>query len=218
MVVETEVAEQHGAGQEQGGGVGLVLALNVEADVPAAGLEDGDVATHVAAGHDTGAADEGSADVGQDATVEVGHDEDVELLGPGDALHAGVVDDHVVEGEGGVFLAGVMEGVPEQTVGQLHDVGLVDTGDLLPVVGEGEGEGELGDALGLSAGDDLEGLDDARYALVLEAAVLALGVLADNAHVDVLVAGLVAGDVLDQADGGVDVEFLAHGDVEALVS
>ena len=43
VVVETEVAEQHGAGQEQGGGVGLVLALDVKADVPAAGLEDGDV-------------------------------------------------------------------------------------------------------------------------------------------------------------------------------
>ena len=30
--------------------------------------------------------------------------------------------------------------------------------------------------------------------------------------------GLVAGDVLDEHDGGVDVEFLPHGDVEGGVS
>ena len=218
MVVEAEVAEEHGAGQEQGGGVGLVLALDVEADVAAAGLEDGDVAAHVAAGDDAGAADEGGADVGQDAAVQVGHDHDVELLGPRDALHARVVDDHVVGLEGGVLLGGVVEGVAEEAVGQLHDVGLVDARDLLAVVGQGEGEGELGDALRLGAGDDLEGLDDPGHGLVLEPAVLALGVLPDDAQVDVPVARLVAGDVLDQADGRVDVQLLAHGHVEALVA
>ena len=218
VVIETKVPQQHGTTEKHSSGVGLVLALDVETDVSAAGLEDGDLATHVAAGDDTGATDEGGANVGQDATVQIRHDHDVELLGAGDGLHGGVVDNHVVDLEGGVVLGGLVEGAAEQTVGELHDVGLVDAGDLAAAVGEGEGEGELGDALGLGAGDDLEGLDDAGDTLVLEAGVLTLGVLTDDAQVDVLVAGLVAGDVLDERDGGVDVELLAHGDVEALVA
>lgn len=218
MVVEAQVAQQHAAREDQGRGVGLVLALDVEADVAAAGLEDGHVAAHVAAGDDAGAADEGGANVGQDAAVQVGHDHDVKLLGARDGLHGGVVDNHVVDLERGVLLGDRVEGAAEQAVGQLHDVGLVDARHLGAAVGEGEGKGELGDALRLGAGDDLEGLDDARDALVLEARVLALGVLADDAQVDVLVARLVAGDVLDEGDAGVDVELLAHGHVEALVA
>ena len=218
VVVKPQVPEEHGAAQEEGGGVGLILALDVEADVAAAGLEDGDVTAHVAAGHHAGAANKRGGNVGQNAAVQVGHDHDVELLGPADALHGGVVDDHVVALELGVVLGQAVEGAAEETVGQLHDVGLVDAGDLLAVVGKGEDEGELGDALRLGARDDLERLDDAGHALVLETAVLALGVLADDAHVDVLVPCLEAGDVLDERDGGVDVELLAHGHVEALVA
>lgn len=218
VVVKAKVSQKHAATENHGSGVSLVLALDIETDVTAAGLEDGNLTTHVAAGDDTRATDQGGANVGQDATVQVGHDHDVKLLGAGDGLHGGVVDNHVVDLEGGVLLGGLVEGAAEQTVGQLHDVGLVDAGDLLAAVGEGKGEGELGDALRLGAGDDLEGLDDAGDALVLEARVLALGVLTDDAQVDVLVAGLVAGDVLDQGDAGVDIQLLAHGHVEALVA
>lgn len=184
----------------------------------ATGLKHGDVAPHVAAGDDTGAANQGGADVGQNATVQVGHDHDVELLGLGDSLHAGIIHNHVVNLDGGVVGSNGLDGPAEETVGQLHDVGLVDASDLLAVVGQGEGEGELGDALRLEAGDDLEGLDDARNALVLQAAVFTLGVLSDNDQIYVLVARVVTRDVLDQADGGVDVELLAHGDVKTLVA
>jgi hypothetical protein len=111
-----------------------------------------------------------------------------------------------------------VEGAAEKTIGKLHDVGLVDASNLGSTVGEGEREGELGDTLRLGAGDDLEGLDDTLDALVLETRVLTLGVLSDDAQVDVLVAGLVAGDVLDQADGSIDVKLLSHCDVEALVA
>lgn len=218
VVVEAEVTEEHASGEDQGTGVGLVLALDVETDVSAAGLENSDVAAHVAARHDTGATDQRSTNVGQNATVQVGHDHDVELLGFGDALHGGVVDDHVVGLNGGVFLGGLVEGRAEQTVGQLHDVGLVDASDLLAVVGESEAKGELGNALGLGTGDDLERLNDALDALVLQTGVFTFCVLTDDAHVDALVARLVAGDVLDQRNGGIDVELLSHGDVERLVA
>ena len=218
VVIETEVSQKHGSREDQSAGVGLVLALDVETDVTASGLEDGDVAAHVAARDNTRATDETSADVGENTSVQVGHDEDVELLGSRDALHGGVVDDHVVVLDGGEVLGDLLASVAEETVGELHDVGLVDAGDLLAVVGEGEGKGELGDALRLGTGDDLERLDDAVDRLVLQARVFTLGVLTDDAQVDVLVAGVVAGDVLDQDDGGVDVELLAEGDVERLVA
>jgi len=71
-------------------------------------------------------------------------------------LHAGVVDNHIVSGNAWVVLSHSLNSVAEQTVGKLHDVGLVDNGDLLTVVGEGERVGKFGNALGLGASDDLE--------------------------------------------------------------
>lgn len=94
----------------------------------------------------------------------------------------------------------------------------MNAGDLLAVVGQREAKGELGNALRLGTGDDLEGLDDALDGLVLQARVFTLGVLTDDAHVDALVASLVAGDVLDQRNGSIDVKLLSHGDVEGLVA
>ena len=218
MVVKTNVAQHHGSGQDQSSGVGLVLALDVETDVTASRLEDGDVAAHVASGDDTGAADKTSTNVGQDTSVKVGHHHNIELLRPGDALHRSVVDNHVVGLERGVVLANLLDGVAEETVGKLHDVGLVDAGNLLAVVGKRKGKGELGNALRLLAGDDLERLNHAVDRLVLKARVLALGVLTDDTEVDVLVARLVTRDVLEEDNRGVDVELLAEGDVEGTVT
>ena len=218
VVVEAEVAEEHAARQNQSSRVGLVLTLDVETDVTAARLENGNLTAHVAAGDDARATDESGTNVGQNTTVQVRHDHNVKLLRAGDSLHGGIVDNHVIDLEGGVLLGDVVEGVAEETISQLHDVGLVDAGNLGAAVGEGKGKGEAGNALRLGAGDNLERLDDAGDALVLEARVLALGVLTDDAQVDVLVAGIVAGNVLDEGDAGVNVKLLAHGDVEALVA
>ena len=218
VVVETDVAQHHGGGQDQSSRVGLVLALDVETDVTASGLENGNVAAHVASGNDTRATDKTSTNVGQNTSVQVGHNHDVKLLRARDALHRGVVDDHVVGLEGRVVLADLLDGVAEETVSQLHDVGLVDASNLLAVVCERKGESKLGNALRLLAGDDLERLDDAVDRLVLETRVLALGVLTDDAEVDVLVACLVARDVLEEDDRSVDVELLAKSDVEGAVA
>lgn len=218
MVIKTNVSQHHGSRKDQSSGVSLVLALDIKTNVTAAGLENGDVAAHVASRNDTRSTNETGTDVGQDTSVQVGHDHDIELLWPRHALHGGVVDDHVVGLESGVVLADLLDGVAEETISKLHDVGLVDAGNLLAVVGQGKSEGELGNALRLLTGDDLERLNDAIDRLVLEARVLALGVLTDDAEVDVLVARLVAGDVLEQDNGSVDVEFLTKGDVERAMS
>lgn len=181
MVIKTEVAEQHRAREQKSSRVGLVLALNIKTNVSASGLENSYISAHVAARNNTGSTDQSSTNVGQDTTVQVGHDHDVELLRSRHTLHTGVVHNHVVGLEGRVLGGSLLESASEQTVGQLHDVGLVDTGDLLAVVSQREGEGELGNALRLGAGDDLERLDDAGHALVLEAAVFTLGVFSDDA-------------------------------------
>ena len=218
MVIQTQVAQKHGARQDHGAGVSLVLALDVKTDVTAAGLKDGNITTHVATGDDTGATNKGSADVGENTSVQVRHDHDVKLLGAGDSLHGGVIHDHVVDLQGGVVLGDLVESAAEETVGKLHDVGLVDAGDLLAVVGESKAEGKFGNALRLGASDNLQRLDHTLHGLVLQTGVLTLGVLTDDAQVDILVASLVSGDVLDQGDRGVDIQFLTEGDVEGLVT
>lgn len=218
MLVKTQVAEHHGGGEEHSRWVGLILALDVKTDVSASWLENGNVTAHVATWDDTWASDKGGTDVGENASVQVWHDHDVKLLWAGNALHGGVVDNHVAGLEGWVVLGDVVEGVAKKTVSQLHDVGLVDTGDLLAVVGQGEGESKLGDALRLGAGDDLERLNNTWNRLVLKTGVLSLSVLTDNGEVDVLVAGLVTWDVLDKDNGGVDVELLTESNVEGLVA
>lgn len=218
VVVQTEVAEKHGTRQDHSTGVSLVLALDVQTNMTASRLEDSDVASHVGARNQTRATDKGSADVGENATVEVRHDHDVELLRSRDSLHGSVVDDHVVDLQGRVVLRSLVEGAAEQTVGKLHDVSLVNASDLLPVVGKGKAKSELGDTLGLGAGDDLQRLNNTLDRLVLEAGVFTLGVLTDDAEIDILVASLVAGDVLDQDNRGIDIELLAQSDVERLVT
>lgn len=218
VVIQAKVTEEHRAGQDHSTGVSLVLSLDVQTDVTATRLENSDVATHVAARNQTRPTDKSSTDVGENATVQVRHDQDVELLRAGNGLHGGVVDNHVVDVQSRVVLRGLVESVAEQAVGKLHDVGLVDASDLLPVVGEGEAEGKLGNALGFGTGDDLQRLDHTLHGLVFKTGVFTLGVLTDNAKVDILVARIVAGNVLDQDDRGVDIKFLAQGDVERLVA
>lgn len=218
VVIETKVSKEHRARENHRAGVSLVLALDVKTNVTATGLENGNITAHVATRDQTGATDESSTDVGKDTTVEVGHDHHVKLLGPRHGLHGGIVHNHVIHLQGGVVLGDLVECAAEETVGKLHDVGLVDTSDPLAVVGEREAEGELGDPLGLGPSDDLERLHHTLDRLVLQARVLALGVLTDDAQVDVLVAGVVARNVLDQGNRRVDVQFLTEGDVEGLVA
>ena len=218
MVVESNVSGEHAGGQKKSGWVGLVFTLNIKTDVSATWLENSDIATHVASRNDTWTTNKTSADVRENTTVQVWHDHDIELLWTADTLHRGVVDNHVVGLNGWVLLSDSLDGVSEETVGKLHDVGLVNASDLLAVVGEGECESELGDTLRLHAGDNLKGLDNTWCRRVLQARVFTFGILTDDAQVDIFVASLVARDVLDENNGGVDVEFLTESDVERLVT
>ena len=53
---------------------------------------------------------------------------------------------------------------------------------------------------------------------MLEARVFSLGIFSDNAKVDIVMTGFVAGNVLDEDDGSVNIEFLSQGNVEGLMA
>jgi len=213
--VESKVPKHHGGAENHSSWVGTVGPHNILRDVPAAGLEEGVFPADIATRDDTGPANEGSANVGNDSAIKVGHDHDIELGRPRHELHGGVVDDHVIEGEPRVLvlLCNLAESVKEQAVAELHDVGLVHTSDFLAVVFEGKVKGETNNAVCLCTSGDLETFYDARVALVLEARVLALGVLTNDGKIHTLVTGGEARERLAKDDGGVDVKLLTHGNV-----
>lgn len=53
---------------------------------------------------------------------------------------------------------------------------------------------------------------------MLKARILPLGVLPYDAKIDIVMAGLITRDVLDQDDGRVDVQLLSQGYVERLMT
>lgn len=209
MFVQAKVTEEHRSGEYQSSGISLVLSFDVKTNVTATRLENSDFAAHVATRDNTGTTDESSANVRQDTTVQIGHDHDIKLLGARDSLHRSIVNNHVVGLQSRVVLGDLLESVAEETISQFHDVSLVNASNLLAVICQSKAKSEFGNALRLGAGDDLEGLDDTLDRLVLETGVFTLGVLADNAEVDILVSGLVSGNVLNKDNRCVDIELLA---------
>lgn len=215
VLEETHVLQHHDGGKEESGGVGKALAGDVGSGT-VDGLEDRALVTDVAGGGQTKTTDQTGAHVGENVTVQVGHDEDLVVVGSGvgDDLEAGVVEELGVELDVGVLLGDLATKVEEETVGHLHDGGLVDNADLglADVLGVLEGEAEH--ALTGLAGDELDRLDHAVNNDVLDAGVLALGVLADEDGVDVVVGGLVSLDALAGTHVGEQVEGPSEGQVE----
>ena len=79
-------------------------------------------------------------------------------------------------------------------------------------------EGEAQDPFTRLSRDELDGLHDAVDDDVLDAGVLALGVLSDEDRVDVVVGCLVARDTLTRPHVGEQVEGAAEGEVEGDVA
>lgn len=219
VVVEAHVAQHHDGAEQQGGGVGEALAGNVGGGT-VDGLEDGALVTDVAGGGQAETADETGAHVGQNVTVQVGHDEDLVVVGVGvgDHLQAGVVEQLGVELDVGEVLGNLLGGLEEETVGHLHDGGLVNDADLLAADGLGVLEGESQDTLAGLLGDELDALDNSVDDDVLDARVLALGVLSDQDGVNAVVGGLEAGDGSARSQVGEQVEGSSQGQVEGDVA
>ena len=215
MLGETHVLQHHDGREKESGGVGKALAGDVGSGTVDS-LEDGALVTDVAGGGQTETTDETGAHVGENVTVQVGHDEDLVVVGSGvgDDLEAGVVEELGVELDVRVLLGDLATKVKEETVGHLHDSGLVDDANLglANVLGVLEGVAEH--ALGGLAGDQLDRLDNTVHNDVLDARVFALGVLTDEDGVDVVVGGLVSLDALAGTHVGEQVEGPSEGQVE----
>lgn len=195
LAMETHVLKHHDTRKQQSSGISQPLASDIRRRT-VNGLEDRALVTNVAGGRKTKTTDQPSAHIRQDITVQVRHDED--LIGVrgrvGGDLQAAVVEEFLVEFDVRVLLGDLSGGAQEETIGHLHDSGLVHDADLLLADALGVLEGEAEDTLGGFAGDELDALDNTVDDDVLDAGVLALSVLSDEDGVDVVVRGLVAGN------------------------
>ena len=212
---QTHVLKHHDTAQKQSSGVGKTLASNVGGGT-VDGLEDGALVTNVTGGGQTKTADQTGAHVGQNVTVQVGHNKDLVVVGGGvgNDLQARVVQQLSIELDVGELLGDVTSKVEEETVGHLHDGGLVHDTDLLLVDGTSVLEGEAEHSLGGLLGDELDALDDTVDDDVLNAGVFTLGVLTDQDGVDIVVGGLVTGNGTAGTDVGEEVESTTEGQVQ----
>jgi hypothetical protein len=215
LLGETHVSQHHDRAEKERGGVSELLASNIGGGAVDS-LEDGAVVTNVAGGGKTETTDETSAHVGQNVSVQVGHDEDLVVVGDrvGDHLQAGVVEQLGVKLNVGELLGDLAGGAEEETIGHLHDGGLVHSAHLLPANVAGVLEGVSQHALRGLAGDELDALDNAINHNVLDTGVFSLRVLTDQDSVDVVVGCLVAGDGSAGTDVGEEVEGTAESKVE----
>lgn len=219
VLVEAHVTEHHDGRKEQGSRVGESLALDIRGGT-VDGLEDGALVTNVAGGGKTKTTDETGAHVGENVTVEVRHDKDLVVVRErvGDHLQARVVEELSIELNVGEVLGNIVGDLEEETVGHLHDGGLVDNADLLAADGLGVLESETEDTLASLAGDELDALDDTIDNNVLDTRVLALGVLTDQDGVDAIVGSLVASDRAAGSEVGEEVEGTTKSKVQGDVA
>lgn len=219
VVVETHVLQHHDGAQKQSSGVGKTLASDIGSGTMD-GLEDGALVTNVTGGGETKTTDETGTHVGQNVTVQVGHDKDLVVVGGGvsDDLQARVVQQLSVELDVREVLGDVTGSVEEKTVGHLHDGGLVHNADLLLVDGLGVLEGETQDTLGGLLGDELNALDNTINNNVLNTGVFTLSVLTDQDSVDTIVGGLETGDGAAGTDVGEQVKGTTESQVQGDVT
>lgn len=209
---------QHlGSRKDHSSWVGDVLTGDVQTNVSATWFENGVVSTVGGTWDQTWTTDQSSTDVGQDGTVHVWSDHNVELLRLGDSLHGSVINNQVLDFNVWVFcVTDFLDGVSEQTVTQLHDVSLVDGSDEFSVVLLCVVESKSGDSFGLVLGDDLQGFDDTWDGLVFQTGVFCFGVFSHQNEINVVQLGRNAFNVLDEDEGSVDVKFLSEGNVKRL--
>jgi hypothetical protein len=201
------VSQHHHGAEQQGGRVGLALTSNIGSGT-VDGLENGALVTNVTRGGKTQTTNQTSAHVGENVTVQVGHDKNLVVVGKrvGNHLQAGVVEQLRLELNTGELLGDLLANLEEETVGHLHDGSLVDNADLVAADLLGVLESESDDALTGLASDEFDALNDTIDNDVLNTRVFTLGVLADQDSVDTVVWGLVASDGSAGTQVGKEVE------------
>ena len=215
VVVQAHVTQHHDGREKEGSGVGKALSSNIRGGTVDS-FEDGALVTNVARGSETETTDKTSAHIGENVTVQVGHDKDLVVIriGVGNHLQAGVVEKLRVELDLGEILGDIMGNVQEETVGHLHDGSLVDNANLLATDSFSMLERESEHTLRSLPCDELDGLNDTVNNNVLNAGVLALSVFSDQNGIDVIVGSLVASNGTAGSQVCEEVECAAEGKVE----
>jgi hypothetical protein len=147
--------------------------------------------------------------VRHDGSVKIWREQNVKLLRFGHQLHATIVDDDVVVFYVGIVSRNLFGNLQKQTVGQFHNVGLVDCRNLLALVLLRVLEGVPRHSHSVLFGDDLQILDDLPGDAVLQHGVLAFGVLPDYDDVDAGVFGRDSRIRLADHDVDVQVQFVS---------
>ena len=102
------------------------------------------------------------------------------MLGPHYQLHAAIVDDLVVRLDLGKLLCDVVKALEEKTVGELHDVRLMNRGHFFTAIAAGKLERITANARRSFFRDDLETLDYARNYHMLKAGIKAFCILTND--------------------------------------
>lgn len=112
VLIQAHVSQHHHGAEKQSRGVGLALTSDIRSRTVDS-LENGALVTDVAGGGKTEATDQASAHVGQNVTVQVGHDEDLVVVGQriGNHLQAGVVEQLSIKFDVGEVLGNVLGNV-----------------------------------------------------------------------------------------------------------
>lgn len=212
--METHVLQHHNAAKEQGSRVGKALASNIGGRAMDS-LEDRALPANVTGGSETETTDQASAHVRENVTVQIGHHKHLIVVGcrVGSNVQASVVQQLSVELDIREVLGDVTGKVEEETVGHLHDGGLVYNTDLLLVDRAGVLEGIAEDTLRSILGDELDALHNTWYNDMLDTRVFTLGVLTDQNGVDIVVGCLVSCDRPAGTDVGEKVECTTQGQV-----
>lgn len=215
VLVKTHMLQHHNRTQQESSGVSKTLAGDIRSGTVDS-LEDGALISNVSGGGKTKTTDETSAHIGENVTVKVGHDQDLVVVWGrvGDHLQAGVVKQLGVEFDVGELLGNVAGSVQEETVGHLHDCGLVHNTNLLLSRGLSMLESEAQDTLGGFPSDELNTLDNTVNNDMLNSGVFALGVLTDQHSVDVVIWGLVSSNRAAWSQVGEEIECTTESQVQ----
>ena len=212
---QAHMSQHHNTAEKQRSWVGKGLASDIRGRTMDS-LENGALVANVARRRQTKTADQSSAHIGQNITVQVGHDQDLVVVWDGVSGHlqAGVVEQFSVELDIGEVLSDFTGSVEEETVGHLHNGSLVDNANLLATDFLGVLESKSQNALGSLPRNELDALHNAINDDVLNSRVFTLGVLTDKDSVDIVVGGLVPSDRTARTEVGKEVECAAQGEVE----
>ena len=178
------------------------------------GLEHSAFLADVRARHETESANQPGAQIRNNIAIEIFTKQDVELFGPHDELHRGVVDDDIVSLNLRIFFGDFVKALEKKTVRQFHDVCFMHTRNSLALFAARKIERKTRDARRGFLSNDLQAFDDAGNDHMLESRIKTLGVFAHDDQIEIRIA---TGNVWQRANRTqvrVKIQSLAQTDVD----